>query len=487
MKKRLLVLAMTLGLSMAVLTGCGTPTVEDLVDGMYETEADSLAMEMNMAIGGEASTEGISMTLDLGMDMNLEAMGLSEDAEEGLGHANIAMDVDLEMEMAGYSDGMTESFESEMYTVKDGDTYVYDPELDVWYINEDSDGDDITGSVDEVNEVVKELWYAAEMAEETEEVDGEECYVLSMTVAGEDMANVWEAAGGAVDMDDFIDEDAVDMDALFEELSLDFVAYFSTDTKEIVRMEATLGEVDFDALLEAAGVDMSELAGADMDLEISTFDFSMVVSGYNNTEVEMDEDIADEAISYDEYEAMSASTGVPEIEVEPVEPEVDPVVPEVEPSTGGAYGDTIDLYNVAYDYLATVYCPDGYYIDESYSDSNTSTPQYVNIIADDYSVDVRVGAYVTDEMMFYLNDGTVPAGYDDYSVTYEEMDPVAGGQDCYFAVESYDGYSYYYVIIPYPDPRDTSYSDFLNLYFYTDPSNMSMDEIQQVAYDIFGY
>ena len=487
MKKRLLVLAMTLGLSMAVLTGCGTPTVEDLVDGMYETEADSFTMEMNMAFGGEASGEGLSVGIDMTMDMTAEAMGLSEEAEEGLAHANLTMDMGVDMSMEGYSDSMNESFESEMYSVEDGDTYVYDPELDVWYVNEDDDDDDVTGSLDEVNEVVKELWYAAEMAEETEEVDGEECYVLSMTVAGQDMANVWEAAGGAVDMEDLVDTDAVDVDAIFEELSMDFVAYFSTDTKEIVRMEATLGEVDFDAVLDAAGVDMSELAGADMSLEISTLDFSMVVNNYNNTEVEMDEDIADEAISYDEYEEMSASTGSSEIEIEPVDPEVEPDVPEVEPSTGGAYGDTIDLYDVAYDYLATVYCPDGYYIDEAYSDSNTSTPQYVNIIADDYSVDVRVGAYVTDDMMYYLNDGTMPEGYDDYSVTYEAMDPVAGGQDCYFAVESYGGYDYYYVIIPYADPRDPSYSDFLNLYFYTDPSSMSMDEIQQVAYDIFGY
>ena len=76
------------------------------------------------------------------------------------------------------------------------------------------------------------------------------------------------------------------------------------------------------------------------------------------------------------------------------------------------------------------------------------------------------------------------------SVVYEELGTVLDGASCYFAEETIveEGVEtvYYYIIVPYTDPRDSNYVDFLNLYFYSDPNELSEDELYQLACDILG-
>ena len=58
MKKRLLFLAMSLGLSVAMLSGCGKVTTESLVDEMFNNEMESATANTTMDITADIEMNG---------------------------------------------------------------------------------------------------------------------------------------------------------------------------------------------------------------------------------------------------------------------------------------------------------------------------------------------------------------------------------------------------------------------------------------------
>ena len=86
--KKLVVFAMSLGLSFVMLTGCGKPTVESLIDGLSEKEVESQTMQMELEAGLEIGVQGVTVEMGVSSDLEIQAAGLNKDADETVTYVN---------------------------------------------------------------------------------------------------------------------------------------------------------------------------------------------------------------------------------------------------------------------------------------------------------------------------------------------------------------------------------------------------------------
>lgn len=343
MKKKLMTLAAAIVLSLAVLTGCGKPkpTVESLVDGMFDIEIESLTLDIEANIEISATIQGDSTEISMDLD--------SEGQISGLGRkGDLICYADGEMTVDDGSGKDHSEFEGYMVS-NDGPTtyYLYDEYLDIWRKVEmdiDIEKSDLLAELDERKETLMDvLKEDGELAEDTEKVEGEECYVITATVKGdgasaffkpaqsdyddpfeafEEMAEVLEGLGINVD---------IDWHALFQCISMDITCYISKDTGYPVKIEVDASDTDLYGLVEeivtGTGLDDYGIMDEIEELSFSELYFSAVISDINDSEAEVPKDVINNAIEMTPaINDFMGGIGDDPIEPDPIEP--DPIEPD---------------------------------------------------------------------------------------------------------------------------------------------------------------
>lgn len=518
MKKKLMVLTMALGLSVAVLTGCGKPTVESLVDGMYDQEIESSTVEMDMDMVLSLTVQGMSTDISAGGNFEVQSSGLTD--EDAMSNY-IDGTLNFKAEVAG----MDESLGFEMYMLTDDDTmtyYVNIDDADEWYKTEldMTDLGDVDISMDQdttdaVNEAMKDyLKENAELAEETEDVEGEECYVLTATIDGDGFQEIYEPMGDMFDeMNDMMKDAGLDIEmdiaSYLSYFTMDVTYYISKDTGYQVKSEVDLSGSDLYGMVEQVVADtgLDELGIMDQlqDISFSKCSFSSVMSDINETEVEVPDDVIDNAVDMDEAGMVNdimGGVGDTPIEPDPVDP-VDPLEPPVEPDPVDPnedewfHGDSFTLNKCdEYDeFLCEVKIPDEYTYDDI-----TSTPELGIVCLD--RADGEGWIWVQNEVespMYYalLNNGVLPVDeypdleeIEDYQCAIEVIGTAFGGRDVLLVAEAYtyngSENGNVYLCIEY---NDGGYKEFLsvdcnNMY---DLDQWTEDDFLDLAVSLFGY
>lgn len=451
MKKRF-ALAAALVLSVSVLSGCsfGKPSVEKLVDGMYEKQYESANAEVEANVDMTVSAMDTTVDITAGVTMDMQMSGMQDEPA-------YYMSGKVDYSVMGLSDKVN----FEMYSFTEGDentTYMYTDADDMWryttteveesYFDEDF--------LQEVQNAGKELWYGAELADETEEINGIECYVLTLELNGSDLMGVMdlmaEQSDEYADAMDMMEDAGVSMEDIMECLQINCTSYVSKKDGYQVGAVVDMAGSDMDALMDI-------LADADMEideLEINELNFSMYVTDINEVTVELPEDVEDEAVEDEQLIYSDLSVGDSDVVEDPVAEadsvEEDPVEDDWEDdwedeenyededayeddyaSTTVADGEIdFDAYGPVYissftlpeyygnEALCEVTIPDGFGLYPEYSSEN----DYYNIISDSGDLDFYVQNYVPYVIQDYILNDIVPEGYEisldvtDLGITY---------------------------------------------------------------------
>ncbi len=505
MKKKLMTLALALGLSLAVLTGCSKPTVESLVDGMYD-DLESQTVEMEMDIDCTISAMGFSFDAKLGGDFEAQVSGLDgKDAQ--MSYANGTMS--LEVKAAGFD----EEVEFEGYSIVDDGTvtsYSRTGDDDTWYVSE-SDNDSVDQDVtDKIQEAMKDvLKENGELAKDTEKVEGEECYVITATIEGSDWSDILKPMQGMID--DAMEDADVDIDVLswFEYWSADLTYYISKDTGYLVKLEMDMSDSDIYGMVGQVVKDTGLDALMDGDYEdvvegvsFSTFYISGVFSDVNDTEVKVPRDVINNAVDMDSSDAFGDLMG--DIGDDPVigdDPYADDPFaddpfaddPSVDDTDEWYHGDSFTFHKnyETDDFLCEVKIPDGWTYDDVYSDPEDGL---VSLDTDDGNGYIWVQNYL--EYPLYnalINDGKLPEDiaeyYENYNMDITVIGTAFGGSDVMLVEQSYesDGYVYEetFLCIEYDDG---GYKEYLSIDCGSlrDLEDWTEDDLLDLARDFFG-
>lgn len=466
MKKKLMTLAAAIFLSLAVLTGCGKPkpTVESLVDGMFDIEIKSLTMEIEANIEISATIQGDSF--DVSMDLD------SEGQISGLGRKG---------DLICYADGKTTVTEDSMgkdrsefegYMIFNGGPttyYLYDEYSDTWRKVETDiiiEKSDLLAELDERKEALMDvLKEDGELAEDTEKVEGEECYVITATVKGDDvlvffkpaqsdfddpfeafeeMAEVFEGAGINLD---------IDWHALFKCISMDITCYISEDTGYLVKIEVDASDTDLYGLVEqivkGTGLDDYGIMEEIEELSFSELYFSTVISDINDTEVEVPDDVIDNAIEITPAtNDLMGGIGDDPIETDPIGP--DPVDTDPVDADPNDYEDeeyyTLNKCDASSEKLVDVCVSGPWSYDDVYSDEgvymyldhkdggyiyiSNEAPDPLYSCAAAYVMGTNVDS--SDKEYFEEN------GYLNYECDFEVIGSAFGGSDLILAEEYFE-------------------------------------------------
>lgn len=186
---------------------------------------------------------------------------------------------DLTMDMAGES----ENIQFEMYvqaTDDGGELYVHDTSTDSWYKMEYEAASMIVTDLTDVQDKLT-------LAEETEEIDGTECYVMTGTLNGEDLMNVLknsedeEDVNSAKEIEDALAELEQMLGIQFDlkNLVADFKICVDKKTKLPVSYSVDLGDTDisaFNSLMTALVQTQTELSLESAVIEMTYSDFDEV-------------------------------------------------------------------------------------------------------------------------------------------------------------------------------------------------------------------
>ena len=301
MKKKLAVLLGAGALTMAALCGCGA-TTEQVVDKMFDQDAKSFAMNMDMDVDVSAGISGMSIDLSVGGTMEAEVDNSDEDAP--------ASHVTLDVKASAM--GSSQKVKTESYVITDDDevaTYVKDPDSGDWTVTraegEENPLDKKTREkiIDEVKDVIK----GAELQKKTEKKEGEDCYVLKLNTTADAFEGVidvmWDALGD--DVTDEISDAGADKKTIVKYLSyfnIDSTFYASKKNGYLVAMDLDLAESDTDGLIKQAGKDFGDMTsalGVDLDsisLDISALSFNLTFSDWDDAEVELPKDVKNNAV-----------------------------------------------------------------------------------------------------------------------------------------------------------------------------------------------
>lgn len=253
MKKKLLGLMLVMVMVFTSLTGCSSVTAESLIDNALK-DVENMECEMDMSIKMEVSASGMSVDMNMQMNADMEV-------SEKVVHTKTTVSMDMM--------GMEMEEETENYAVKDGDTvitYTYDPNYDQWYYVE-SDAED---------EEEEEL--ASDMFEELEMEKTDDGYVVTGLIS---------------DVEEFMDSTGDETtEALVDALkNVDVIATFTFNKDQEIEELSIVFDVDEDETYEIA--DMGEVAISEMEI---TIEFKSL----DSDEVELPEDVEDEAVAVDE-------------------------------------------------------------------------------------------------------------------------------------------------------------------------------------------
>ncbi len=502
MKKKLMTLVAALGLSLAVLTGCGKPTVESLVDGMFDMESQTAEVEVD--IDCSVSTQGFSVDAKAGADFEMQISGMNgKDALTSHADGKIALEV-----KAG---GLDDEIPIESYLIVDDGTmtdYSYDDD-DTWYMEELDDvwdQDAVDKMIEKLKDVLKEN---GELAEDTEKVEGEECYVITATIEGREWSTIFKPMKSMIN--DIMEENNTDFDAFscLEYCSADITYYISKDTGYLVKIEIDASDTDLYSIVGQIMKDSGEsIFGGDFedvveDVSLSKFYISAVFSDINDTEVEIPDDVIDDAVEKDGAGALDGFMG--SIGDDPIGPDPDePDLIEPDPTVTDPNGDeehyTLNKCDASSEKLVDVCVSGPWSYDDVFSDDG------VNMYLDHknggyiYISNEALEPLYTCAAAYYRGESIEPSdrelfeenGYLDYECDFEVIGSAFYGSDLILANESYiydDGNTRSdeectYLLIGY---SDNGYIEFLTVDFYfMDIDGWTDKDFEDLARDLFG-
>ena len=249
LKKGIMLLAIST-LSVSMLSGCSLlkPTANSLLKTCNKKMAKvkDMGIDAEMDFVMEVSKDGASVDIDLVADMDLAYEKTKEGYES-------YMDADIEVSLMGAS----QSVSGEVYTVVDKEnvtSYSKSGDQDDWAKEVKKVDDSNSGLQNIANPDFSNLAKDMKLLEETKEVHGRECYVLTGVVEDTDMSDVL----GAMDM-----EDLGDIDSLKAEITLNL----DKKDKMPVSMIMKIDEDDFNKILEK-----EDFEGATVSLDSFTFE-----------------------------------------------------------------------------------------------------------------------------------------------------------------------------------------------------------------------
>lgn len=294
--KKALCLAAGLVLSVAMLTGCGAPKIEDVVDKMYDTKMDSYTAEMSFDVNVNIKADGEKMPIKASGSFNVEQQGA--DMKEATAH----IDGSVKYDLLGF---MKDSNKIEAYLSAEDEeaTVYYSIDGDDWYY---TTGDMSDAGVDEklvgkLTDASKEFWYTGSVDAKTEKVGGEDCYVITIDGTAADCKPVVDVLTKNVDeFADLMDEMDVDFEAIAQYFPVKVKAYASKKNGYMMGYDLDMSGVDFEGLCDELDMDMEDLGDAmGVELESVTVDsltISMTYSNVNNTEVSIDKKVTKNAV-----------------------------------------------------------------------------------------------------------------------------------------------------------------------------------------------
>lgn len=549
MKKKLMTLAIALGLSLSVLTGCSKPTVESLIDGLYDKEIESQTANVEMEIELSIGAMGSSFDVSADGDFEVQYSVGKKDA------VTTYLDGDFALKIPVGS--IDEKLGIEAYSVADGETITSYGSINggEWYMTE-IESDDSAGMdqeiKDEMMEALKDvLKENGELAEDTEKVEGEECYVITATIEGRDWADICKPIQSMLDdaideaMDEAIKEAGVSVDldlnldmlSWLEYASVDVTYYISKDTGYLVKAEMDLSGTDLDGMVKQMikdigqeFVDMSYkledefgggMSAADIEdafeefeamldefsVSLSKYNISVVYSDINDTEVKVPDDVIDNAIdakdavddfmdNYGDGLLGIDDSDIPD-PVYPVDPD-DLYDPNGDDPDDDWYRDGTFTFNKDYEddeFLCEVKIPNGWTIDPDYSDP---TDGLVCVDNDDGNGWIWVQNHLSGSIYYgLLNDGECPvddyssaANWEDYNMEITVIGTAFGGSDVMLVEESYKDAEGWvveenYICIEYDDG---GYREFLcvDLGSLNNYDSWSEDDFLDLAVSLFG-
>ena len=249
LRKGIMLLAVST-LSVSMLSGCSLlkPTASSLLKTCNKKMAkvNDMGLDAEMEFAMELGKDGASVDLDFTADMDLAYEKVKDGYET-------YMDADMEISLMGTS----QSAKGEVYTVADKEsvtTYTKSEGQDDWVKEVEKADDSNSGLQNIANPDFSNLAKDMTLLEETKEVHGRECYVLTGVVEDTDMSDVL----GAMDM-----EDLGDIDSLKAEITLNL----DKKDKMPVSMIMKFDEDDFNKILEK-----EDFEGATVSLDSFTFE-----------------------------------------------------------------------------------------------------------------------------------------------------------------------------------------------------------------------
>ncbi len=538
MIKKLMPLALAVGFSLAVLTGCSKkPTVESLVDGMFDSEIESQKADIEADIKLSPTAQGVSFDITIGGDFEMQVSGMN-------GKDDLTTYIDGKVSMKAPAFSVDEKLGFETYSIVDDETLTCYACADdgVWYTEELDDvwdQDAYDKMIEEMKDVLKEN---GELAEDTEKVEGEECYVITATVKGRDCVAIFKPMKGMIDdvIDEVIDDAIhaamkkagmnvgididvnIDMVSWSEYWAADITCYISKDTGYLVKTEIDMSDTDIYGMAEQMLKDLVSAAeqmlkdlgqeeGLDFvqdaiddalnrieDISVSKFDISVVIYDVDDTEVEVPDDVIDDAVEIFDADALGDFMGSIDddvIEEPPVEPDRDII------GTDPDDGDNIDSFTFNKDYeddefLCEVKVPNGWTVDVDFFDSEYGL---VCLDTDNSNGYIWVQNYLSGAMYYsLLNGGELPVDeYDwldsynyNYNMEITVIGTAFGGSDVMLVKQSYDSEDGWtsketYVCIEYDDGGNRQFLsiDCDNIY---DLDDWTEDDFLDLAVSLFG-
>ncbi len=275
MKKKLTCLMLCLALVLVSLTGCGEEpaTVESLVKDIKAntTDCKSAQINMGMSFGLVVSAPEAGATMTMYLDGDLDAKRYN-DIE------SVLCDFNLDVE------GETADYQLELYTqlTDDGaELYIHDDSTDTWYKMQYEAASMVVTDLTDVQDKLT-------LAEDTEDVDGTECYVMTGTLNGEDLMDILKNSEDDEDIDSAkeIEDSLAELEQMLgvqfdlTNLVADLKICVDKETKLPVSYSIDLGNSDISALNEL----VSALAEVQMELEIDTAVIDMKYSDFNKVD-----------------------------------------------------------------------------------------------------------------------------------------------------------------------------------------------------------
>ena len=473
---RAFALVLAAGASAAILGGCGA-TTESIVDKMFDEEVESSANEVEYDLGVKLDSDGMSMEFGLNGDGEYE---FAKDGDDVVLHMIMDAKLNVPEMVSSFLD--SDSVSAEIYgETSDDETVVYasTDDGDTWTKTtqevEDSVIDDDTK--EEIIKAYKKVLYEAELQKKLEDVNGDKCYVLKLETTGDKFSELYDIVFDAMEeetdesIDDILDEADMSRDDLYELMEyvkLDITMYASKKTGQCVRCDVDASETDLGALvseaLKMSGEDLDDLPFDLEDLKFTAFSFSITSKDINNTEVEIPDDVIDEAVERGfggGAVAVPADPDDPDVAVDPDDPDVavDPDEPS-DPDDLSNYdglnsdGSFTFPYNDGNDYI-TVFPYGDYELDKSMSDGYSAY-----FYDDDYNY-YYVQDYCDYAIEKYILEGNsqVNDSYEDFVCDYKEVDGLAIDGNKVYVVDA----SYTYVWSD-GDKTDSSYKAILIAY-----------------------